>query len=145
MTKLYYTDPLAAAYMSREFGVEYHKLGKIANWKVWQIDGEVDGAIFIDPKIMSHIDFLHDFGGKFSIHPDSLHIFEPQEGDYIYFDNEFGENRDEYGIGEVSISLWTDEVLSVRWGNIGLRLNECENVRIIQRNGKPFFWPEEEK
>ena len=60
--KLYYTDPLAAAYMSREFGIK----------------------IYANQKCTCSYEQPRDIAGdvpNFYIHPDDCHIFEPQVGD----------------------------------------------------------------
>lgn len=81
--KYYYTDPLAAAYMAREFGVAY----VIKDFK-W-----LDNAC-------TCYNMRRENADKYYIHPDDYHIFEPQSGDMMAVD------------------------------------------KVIQRNNKPFFWPE---
>jgi hypothetical protein len=112
---MFYDDPLAAAYMAREFGVKLDRDTTAAHKKADYINrllGSVCGGNI----------------GKVSpvmyIHPDSLHIFEPQVGDYV----QFGE--DHYGLFK---KLRSDKYYENFVG-----------VKIIQRNNRPFFWPESE-
>lgn len=63
MSKMYYTDPLKAAWMAREFGV-----------KLQDVHG----------KTISELDSIQrycNYGFTLYIHPDSYSIFEPVEGD----------------------------------------------------------------
>lgn len=127
MTKLYYTNPLAAAVMAKEFGVQYSNK--------FLYGGEIGYNIENQGGFGEDID-------KFYIHPDSYHIFEPQEGDIILALEEKAkkitsdeECKNLYG------GLQDDEVLRKttfeKWLIIG-------DDKIIQRNDKPFFTPERE-
>lgn len=119
--KMYYTDPLRAALMAREFGVKFNfeemrqdyesgglkakrSLKKIKSWKT-----------IIE--IGKHCD-------KFYIHPDSLALFEPREGDMIieYDDNE---------IRQCFLRLNSEQTPAAPY-------------KIIQRDNKAFFMPEVE-
>lgn len=110
-SKLYYDDPLAAAYMAREFRVQYeskngHKL----------LYATAD--IFMFEECEEVIQFM---GDKYYIHPDSLAVFEPREGDLIknIKDLEIDGNYEFYDNNKV---ICTDRI-------------------IIQRDNKPVFWP----
>lgn len=73
--KLFYTDPLASAYMAREFGVEYRaKPSGLAVTCDVSLDDGMGKSINIKPN-----------GDVYYIHPDSYHIFEPRVGDYVSF------------------------------------------------------------
>ncbi len=65
--RYYYTDPLKASFMAREFGVDF-ECGVWRNFDDW-------------PK------------GKIYVHPDSLHIFEHQEFDGTATDSWIGVYR----------------------------------------------------
>ena len=65
MTKYYYTDPLKAAYMAREFGVRF-----------WNGEHELHHLPFVDAEAE----------GRNIIHPDSEHIFSPIEWDCMLSD-----------------------------------------------------------
>src|SRR4051794_7466770 len=61
--RYFYTDPLAAAWMARHFGMRYQALpSHITSYDF--IEGSLDGG-----------------DGPYIIHPDSLHLLEPQIGD----------------------------------------------------------------
>ncbi len=67
------------------------------------------------------------YADKYHIHPDSYHIFEPQVGDVII--DALGQTLKQGNMSK------TDCFMLVKDG-------VC---RIIQRNDKPFFWPESEE
>lgn len=123
--KLYYTDPLAAAYMAREFGV---KLQGILNEKIVNIhqtnpdDAEfwTEGSEEVEPDGSESVNSY--LGKQFYIHPDSYHIFEPQVGDLL-------QNED----GAFMQFLGASGGLKILY------------AKVIQRNNKPFFTPELEQ
>ena len=123
--KLYYTDPLAAAYMAGEFGIE---LG---------LDGVTDLVTgrFIDYtlEIIDSCGKRRD-GVRFTIHPDSYHIFEPKVGDLVTAKNDFVQYVafiEKDGLAKCNVHPAT-------------YLKNFQFVSIIQRDGEPFFTPEEE-
>lgn len=136
--KLYYTDPLAAAYMAREFGVVY----KTVIYSDGVIDGHGDNSangVCIDAVFTSEGEtFAHDMVVKANIHPDSYSIFEPQKGDCFSW---FGWR----------LRIW-DKYRNTRTHSTIKRANHLLNVKanpgnfkIIERNKKLFFWPESEE
>jgi hypothetical protein len=131
--KLYYTDPLQAAYMSREFGVK---------WK------ERDGRILADDNNYNTVIFHH---GRYSVHPDSYHVFEPQVGDIIKH-NEMG-NLNTGTIEQIKRETNEDYDEKEEWERVDIFMSwdvkndytlDVEIEQIIQRDGKPFFNPEVE-
>lgn len=120
----YYTDPLEAAYMAKYHGMEivYKYIGvkgealKGANISVGGLSHDL---------IMSNYKSYQEPDGKFYIHPDSLKILEPQEGDLV-------EWLDSYR------NITREEIIVLAFDI------EQKKVRIIQRNGRPFFMPIEE-
>ena len=124
--KLYYKDPLAAAYMAREFGVKI----QFATW--WTDD-------FDD--IISEYNEGEIFPSKLYIHPDSYHIFEPHVGDVASY--YFGKQRDIYhGV----LIKKDDKVFATTFHGhqkeIGTFWEVSREIeKIIQRNNKPFFIP----
>ncbi len=122
MKKLYYTDPLAAAYMAREFGVKYENCTfdtKITSFR------EISKGLIKGREI--------DWFDRYYIHPDSYHIFEPQGIDLIEVITP--ENYPHHAL----------QVHLMYYRGRGYRaIQDNESVKIIQRNNKPFFWPEEE-
>lgn len=115
MTKYYYTDSLMAAISARDFGVEF----LTGRGRALIYDGKWhcpdDG---IDSEYM---------GEKFTVHPDSYHIFEPQAGDIVI-------TQCPRDVHRFQLGYWEDV--------------SCHDLlgtpRIIQRNGKLFPWPEVE-
>lgn len=102
---MYYDDALIAAYMQREFGVQLRAISK---------SGAVCGVISFDAVS------LKPDGYTYHIHPDSLAIFEPKDGDVVSYDE-----GDDWGIyNKYSTKQW-----------------DLYGKDIIQRNGKPFFQP----
>jgi hypothetical protein len=110
--KYYYTCPYSAAYMAHTFdmmlGCEY--------------EDEYEEVHF-EPDVCPY-DLAHTpIGDKAYIHPDSLHILEPQAGDLVRSIE--WEGRDFYK------KCHADDVSDAR--------------EVIQRNGKAFIMPEEER
>lgn len=131
MTKLYYDDPLIAAYMSKEFGVEYITPEKYTYTHEW-----LDFFLDIDG------DDIVDNGGEHYIHPDSHHIFEPQVGDLVYTGHHDG---NEYTVRLMKFA--TEHKGAFIWSIAGAHGPVGKNCikSIIQRNNKPFFNPLKEK
>ncbi len=122
--KLFYTKPLAAEYMAKELGVKYtNESGAPLKY--------LDGNWYV----MWSSDSPDLYTGRFYIHPDSYRILEPQEGDIVNVDMperiEVGEVVSD---GLVHISEY-HALHDPKYGDI---------IKIIQRNNKPFFWPESE-
>lgn len=113
MLKYYYDCPIKAAWMAKYFGMKFEG-GYAAQFLA------LDAASQIRDK--NERDYYY-------IHPDSLHLLEPREGDLV--------KATWVGKGApVSQCLIYNaiEVLGSYW-HIG---------KIIQRNGIPFMWPEQE-
>lgn len=114
MTRYYYTDPLAAAWMAEYFGMRFigdegQDLDLADGCGFWR------GGTY----------YFYDNEKLIYIHPDSVHLLEPQEGDLLWVATpeglaaEFHQSPSPYG------------------GN-------QEVIETIQRNGKAFHWPEQE-
>lgn len=140
MGKLYYTDPLAAAYMARNFEVELqsrHTDEQMDEYDVpeahrffdWWQGSIVDGWQHDIEMIADAVKFIEEASSKIYIHPDSYHIFEPVCDDIGVDD---GAHTCEYGRDG-----WLGDLLLREKG-----LYPNEPVKIIQRNNKPFFTPE---
>ncbi len=127
--KRYYTDPLAAAFMSREFGVELNKyVTTPASAK------GIGYTSFKKAPYKSAVrDELYSKTRKYYIHPDSYHIFEPQAGD-VGFDRGCTAACHVRIINE---RRWCFDSDPQGWPM-------CDGFKIIQRDNKPFFWPKEE-
>lgn len=134
--RYYYTDPLEAAYMAREFGVRFYTDDE----DVPEPDRE-----FGWEKCRSR-DKLADFEGYYSnlceankllIHPDSYHIFEPIAGDWL---NVSSDSMQGYHLFDDTDDYDGKSIYSKHRGSFC----PVSNLKIIQRDNKPFFWPEEE-
>ncbi len=124
MTKLFYSDPLAAAYMTREHGV---KVVVADNEDVVQSVSDIAFDYAFESLVEHDEELLY-------VHPDSEHIFEPQEGDIIL-----------HGDWHLEVMDVTDDNYSVYLCIDPVELEETDKyVSIIQRNSKPFFMPEVE-
>ena len=142
MKKLYYTDPLAAAYMAREYAVKFQVLAPKGDGFGWY-----DFAPDWKPFAMQD--------SKFYVHPDSLSVFEPQVGDLITdyervsitdkadkeFPNKFCITKTDelFDLTCLYQFILTEENYDNAWS-----CNHWGGQKIIQRDGKPFFWPESE-
>jgi hypothetical protein len=122
--RYFYTDPLAAAWMSKHFGMKFNE--------------PYDFAVMIRMYDMSR-GKKQDI--KYYIHPDSLHLLEPMEGDYVTV---FGAPR------WVRYAMRTENKITVQYDVDGPEqiFSQSEVAkgipRIIQRSGKAFHWPESE-
>jgi catechol 2,3-dioxygenase-like lactoylglutathione lyase family enzyme len=109
MTRWFYTDPLAAAYMSKHFGMRL-------------TDRTNDEEAFPACDLCREPDLRSE---RYYVHPDSLHLLEPCDGDVVRW-------RISDGRGG-----WIPEA-----GSFGFYEGTGSIETIIQRDGKPFFWPE---
>jgi hypothetical protein len=113
--RFFYTDPLAAAWQAKHFGM---KLTYVAEDRS---DGELG-----PPCMIECMEWYDRNVKRFYIHRDSLQLLEPKAGDVLYAGRP-GAISIEQIISEERIS--TAKYL-IRRGS-----------RIIQRNGIPFHWP----
>ena len=114
--KKFYTDPLQAAYMAREFGVEVHGITGKRQYPISNKWEEV-------------INFRC---GKMYIRSAYHYIFQPQVGDIIICDHR--------GEPQWIVEIKADFCKFEAGGGCSL-----SGVRsIIQRDNKPFFTPTEE-
>jgi len=104
MSKRYfYTDPLAAAWMAKHHGMEF-----------WHTMIE----IIVRAK-RQHQEWADTVGNHY-IHPNSLHLLEPQIGDLLT-----GRNRKVFMIFDGSTNP--------------------PHARVVERDGIAFMWPESEE
>ncbi len=116
MERYYYTDPLAAAWMAKNFGMNF-----------WDADTGItvsryDGGLYDEC--------------LFNIHPDSLHLLEPQEDD-------LGIGVDD-GAGRIYVVFNRGRWEWVNSTTYQSAPKQFKLERIIQRDGKPFHWPKSE-
>lgn len=113
--RYFYTDPLAAAWMAKHFGMKFwneqHEICVIP-----LVDAEKDGNIYI--------------------HPDSMHLLEPRDNDIV---TKVKEDGDWYDVGHVYDKQFRDG------NPYGDEQAFEGDERIIQRNGIAFMWPESEE
>lgn len=134
--KKYYTDPLAAAYMAREFGVklvsrhtdeqmEEYDVPESGRYFDWWNGAIVDGWSHDIEMIADAVKYIEAASDKIYLHPGSYNIFEPM-------------------VGDMCKCIETD-VNGEDWDFVGpyATIDPDNFDSIIQRQGKPFFWPEE--
>ena len=75
MTKrAYIDDPLQAAMAIRDFGFKL-------TFNSGEFDREIYSEVFVPSDLEALYGFFDNLNRKYYIHPDSLHLLEPQEGD----------------------------------------------------------------
>lgn len=123
--RFFYRDPLAAAWMAKHFGMSFH-----------------DGAL---EEILWPWDYLYEKKADWStavfhVHPDSLHLLEPQPSDCVLI-------RSEGVVGFVYPGGLFGAVKVLPEKETGMRVGQCfpaSDLIIIQRNGVAFMQPESE-
>lgn len=151
MKKLYYTCPLQAAYMAKHYKVklyavhsdeqmcEYDLTEEQRNFN-WFDACSCEGTAEIE-MISEAVEYIENISGKIYIDNASMPIFEPQAGDIIT-GNEgpamvhlektyYSPGSKEANITQVLISSAT-------------YLCETGEIKIIQRDNKPFIMPQVE-
>ncbi|WP_020473650.1 hypothetical protein [Zavarzinella formosa] len=145
MTRRYfYTDPMAAAWMNQHHKVRVDLL-EPANNTIAASDDAIftGGDQFID---MEYLDLLRwameDCAAwKFQIHPESLHLLEPQIHDVVSY--LFTSEPDYFASAAKRTKM---HLKSVTKGKLfSLKARNMTKLQIIQRCGKPFIWPESEE
>ena len=110
--KYFYNCPIKSAYMAKYFGMKFEN----------PFDGEIDFSV-LDVRDRGRKQF------KFYLHPDSLHLLEPQVWDLFQW------VRDSPSATPYQFTGWY--ILADGFTK--------DDGFIIQRNGAPFMWPEMEK
>jgi hypothetical protein len=129
--RFFYTEPLAAAWMAKHFGMKFQML-EISDSGVRLED--------IEDKVMKHL--ITESSALIYIQPDSLPLLAPHVGDLVWSPDESGifgvvaENSRSPEDKENPILILTSTDGYYRIENIS---------KIIQRNGIPFHWPESEE
>lgn len=134
--RYFYTDPLAAAWMAKHFGMKFYikiygALQKDFNDKYSEIS---DWENIMEEPLNGWGDYTY------IVHPDSLHLLEPQVGDLVKHGDDFPvivQSNEDY-----------NEVYSRNMESTvhycALEDFEGDKYEIIQRNGISFMWPEVE-
>lgn len=134
--RYYYSDPLAAAWMSDKFLMRFE-------WDCRTLGKQSQGSAYEVPfcyDVIS-VDRMNSRPEKYYIHPDSLHLLEPQAGDVATDTSNpalevIEIDKGQYG-GACQYSGKIELKNAKHRKEIGL-------LKIIQRNGKAFMWPEVE-
>lgn len=120
MTRYYYTDPLAAAWMAKHFGMKFASengaVAGITREGFTEFTKGGDNWLLLD---------------RVYINADSLHLLEPQVGDVI--------------MGANYAMLVTHTEDGQYHGSLGgTPFTAIKGFHIIRRKGIPFMWPEKE-
>ena len=115
--RYFYTDPLAGAWMAEHFGMRF----KLWTWNNLAFQFLPD-----------RVGIEHDTS-KLHIHPDSVHLMEPKEGDLVYHRGMYG--RFDH-CGQICVESEAVETICYSL--------HSDDFRIIQRNGIAFHCPESE-
>jgi hypothetical protein len=115
MTRLYYSDPLAAAYMAKHFGMRF-EFGERYVSERWSSELGADEQAIIESCLTTTDAYDPKHVDKYYIHPDSLHLLEVNP-------------KSDLTLAGIANAM--DAMPPVA-------------NRIIQRNGLAFMWPEQE-
>jgi hypothetical protein len=116
--RYFYTDPLAAAWMAKHFGMKFNEGLPTVEFSSDPVGRNMTAVLVT----------VDDLFPRFHVHPDSLHLLKPRVGDSTS-DGTVDEN-----MGELQVH------------HIYEYYSEIDgDTRIIQRDGKPFHWPEVER
>jgi hypothetical protein len=125
--RFFYTDALAAAWQAKHFEMRF-----------WNGGHEIHVLPLVDG----------EGTGRWYIHPDSLHLLEPKEGDLVKYGllSHFGVigDRCEYDVEDgklFRLSQTTEWDMGESFGFFASK----RDAKIIQRNGIPFHWPQFEE
>ena len=133
--RYYFTDPVAAAWMAKHFGMRIGawRSGCFTEWPHWTFclgdpeDSAQSGNMGFRP-----------YGGPIHVHPESEILLEPQVGDCIEFPAAVPEHR------FASVRDNEDDMTKLHLSFARYKASTgC--VKVIQRDNKPFFWPESEE
>jgi hypothetical protein len=125
MTRYFYSNPLAAAWMRLHFDMKFEQDVRV------NFSALAEGSLFFN-NYCSDGNEESPYPDKHYIHPDSLPLLEPRVGDLIYItESKIGTLA---RLHDGNLKLFTGD-----W------LMKPDHVSIIRRDGKPFFWPESEE
>lgn len=119
--RYYYTDMVAALWMSKHFGMEFES-PVMAN--------DIPSIALLQLFIMGR-------DRPVLIKASSLHLLEPQKGDVVEVDITTTSNKDEVLCHQYG-ALYANGQIDTRF-----TASKSDVRKIIQRNGKAFHWPEE--
>lgn len=119
MTKYFYTDPLAAAWMQKHFGMRF-EFGELHN-----------------PEFAIRHRIYRDEPMTVYLHSDSLPLLEPRGRDLLFKEAEY------QALDDIRFAENPNDPDGFH-KNLNARFIE-RGYRIVLRDGKPFFWPESEE
>lgn len=125
--KYFYTDPLKAAWMCREFNIRCDSCG-IHGYRAADIAYFFGMNVSYDSAIVEERD-------RYYIDTEFYGIFKPQVGDDVKVEVLFGKENEKIGTSLTTIRTSLEDYLA------GLTL---KSIKILQRDGKAFFVPEVE-
>lgn len=132
-----YSDPIKAAWQAREHGFRF-----VSKFCAGDISKALDAEITL-PIILVNAGMPQNIvEQKYVIHPDSLALLEPQEGDLVTNTHKGNKGRECSGIIS-QISNGSATITTAERHN-GKRyfVESVGGLQIIQRNSKAFFAPE---
>lgn len=139
-TRYFYTDPLAAAWMAKHFGMKL-RVDADSNGG-YMIDA---GARFIDCGDTFRELWERDFSslGKMYVHPDSLHLLDPQLGDIITVNDPAIDYHGYCFRPDIIYRTYIDG----SYGTDEFACTKSADVRVSQRHCGDliaFHWPDQE-
>jgi hypothetical protein len=137
--RYFYTDALAAAWMSKHFGMRLQFTIPLMS---------VEKSMKIGDYAIAR---WHESGEKIYIHPDSLSILEPQVGDIVEYKwnikptlDAIIDKEQPHNIVEEEWAYEVSDVFSESQLQDLKDPSRRKDVKIIQGGGIPFMWPEVE-
>lgn len=132
MNKYFYTDPLAAAWMAKHFGMKFtaHD-GCELKWCR-------EFSCYYHPNEAEYAGQCWD--DKYYIHPDSINILDLKNDDHCTYEHYSTQLSSYGGSWEEGFMNWPPSP----YGGCGYHTNDknCRNLRIIQRGGIAFMQPD---
>lgn len=136
--KLYYSNPIHAAYMAQEFGVMF-RVRESQNVKRGVPAKHSTVKRWVDVSNPFSVASDHYKNKRLWVHPDGLDIFEPREGDMVRVPVIDSETK-EFLHHDVGMCGGSGDIVK-EWGDdIGWSILDID--AIIQRDNKPFIMPE---
>ena len=128
MKRYFYTDPLAAAWMVKHFGMRFPCNSAKCKGREYSIGGLASYCAkrLVDQRCQE----------RFYIHPDSLTLLKPQIGDWVKFDDvTAGIISDKDNKRKEVVVYFDGYCLVPKWSEL----------EIIQRDEMAFMWPKSEE
>lgn len=131
MPRYYYTCPIKALYMMKEFGVEFEIENEdfededdgftepYFDFRLWEIES---------PETINTLLDILEGGGRIYVQYESRHIFEPKTNDIFSYKM----------FGMVTTYILPENQDGKEWAK------EVSEIKIIMRDDKEFFMPEVE-